>query len=98
MKKGEMDDLLGLEYPIRGIKNTEGEWEYGSISLDEAEELKTSFLFRAFALYGDWQTFGVLPHGGGTLDERSTYLQAMKILKEEENGWQQMEMEKDRAK
>lgn len=93
MKKSEMDDLLGLSFPIRGLRDSEDKPVFETLSLDEVAELRSDFLFRAFALYQDWQVFGVLPHGGGTLDERASYLQAMKILKEEESAWQSWESE-----
>ena len=92
----DVDELLGVGYPIRGIKNKEGEWEYGSLSIEEIESLKTDFLYRAFALFSDFNTFNVLPHGGGTLDERPTVLEAIKILKEEESLWQAWEMDKNK--
>lgn len=87
-----MDDMLGLQYPIRGYEGEFGE-EIGALSIDEVNELKTPFLTRAIALYSEWQTFGVLPHGKGTLDESPAYLRAMSILKEEETLWQAYEME-----
>lgn len=88
--------MLGLRYPIRGIKVKGGEWEHGDLSYEEIQSLKTNFLFRAFALFSDFNTFNVLPHGQGTLAERPTVLEAIKILKEEENLWQQWEWEKNK--
>ena len=87
-----MDDMLGLQYPIRGYEGEFGE-EIGALSIDEVNELRTPFLSRAISLYSEWQTFGVLPHGRGTLGEPPAYLRAMAILKEEENLWQAYEME-----
>ena len=95
LKYSEIEDgLMETGYPIRGIKNNEGEWEYASLSYGEIQALKTNFLFRAFALFSDFNTFNVLPHGGGTILERSTVLEALKILKEEASLWDAWEMEK----
>lgn len=95
-KYSDVDEMLGLRFPIRGIKTKEGKWEYGDLSYDEIQSLRTDFLFRAFALFSDFNVFQVLPHGKGTLDERPTVLEAIKILKEESDMWQAWEMEKNR--
>lgn len=96
MEPSDVDRMLGLRYPIRGIQTKEGEWEYGDLSYEEIQALRTDFLFRAFALFSDFNTFNVLPHGQGTLAERPTVLEAIRILKEEDGLWQQWEMEKNR--
>lgn len=92
-KFSDVDGMLDLGYPIRGIKR-DGEWEHGSLSIEEIQALKTDFLFKAFAIFSDFNVFNVLPHGQGTLAERPTVLEAIKILKEEESLWQAWEMDK----
>lgn len=94
-KFSDVDEALGLGYPIRGIKK-DGEWEHGSLSIEEIQSLKTDFLFRAFAVFSDFNVFGCLPHGQGTLGERPTVLEAIRILKEEDNLWQMWEMDKNK--
>lgn len=92
-----MDDLLGLEHPIRGYTDENGN-EMSGLTYEEIQELKTPFLFRAFTLFSEWQVFGVLPHGRGTLDEPPAYIDAMMILKDEDNQWQMWEMENQRKR
>ena len=71
-----------------------GRWDYGELTKDEIAELDTTFAARAFALYNEWKTFNVLPHGRGTMDERRTVLTALFIIEEEAHAWDRWEMEK----
>lgn len=86
---------MGATYGIRGIKE-DGKWEYGALTLKEIAGLKTPFFFRAVMLYNDYNTFEILPHGKGTLDERPTVTQIISILKQEENAFTAWENERRR--
>lgn len=98
MERSDFDELLEIRYPIRGLKGEGDEWEISDLSYEEIQELKTDFLFRSFSLFSDYSCFKVLPHGKGTMDERPTVIEALKILSEEENLWDAWEREKSMNK
>lgn len=63
---------------------------------DEAQDLATPFLMASIKIFKEWSVFKTLPHGQGTLGERQTYLDIIKILQGEENGYSNWEMERSR--
>ncbi len=65
---------------------------------DEAQPLGTPFLMASLRVFREWTTFKILPHGQGTLGERQAYLDIIKILQAEENGYSNWEMEQTRKK
>lgn len=63
---------------------------------DEAQDLATPFLMASLRIYNEWAVFKTLPHGQGTMGERQTYLEIIRILHQEENGYSNWEMERSR--
>ncbi len=61
---------------------------------DDAVFLDTPFLRAALNLYRDWSTFKILPHGKGTLNERQTVIDTIRILTQEENKYTNWEIDK----
>ena len=66
----------------------------GFILRREAVDLHTDFFRFSWVLFVRWKTFNVLPHGKGTLDERNTTLEILRILNEEEHLFDSWEQEK----
>lgn len=91
-------DKIGIPIPIRGIQDETGKWHYGTLTYKQIKELNTSFLVASIGLYNDYAAFNVLPHGKGTMAERSTVIQILKILKQEDNLFQSWELEKKMKK
>ncbi len=65
---------------------------------DDAQMLATPFLMASLRLYSEWSVFKILPHGGGTMDERQTVLDIIRTLQIEENRYSGWEMDKSRKK
>ena len=99
-KQPEGDKILGITYEgdLRGDDTDDGEIAPLRLTWDDIQNLKTPFFYRAMSLYNDFEVFNVLPHGKGTLEERPTVLKAIKILKIEDNKWQNYQMEKNYAR
>lgn len=96
-KQPEGDRILGITYEgdLRGDDTEDGEVSPLCLTWEDIQNLKTPFFARAMAIYNDFEVFNVLPHGKGTLDERPTVLEAIKILKAEDSKWQIYQMEKN---
>ena len=62
----------------------------------EAQELETPFLLASLRLYKEWSCFKILPHGKGTLDERQSVINIIRILSEEENRYSNWELDRSR--
>jgi len=98
MANSSNDDLDFLPIVVRGIEEPNGQWSYGSLTQKQIKCLNTPFLAASLRLYNNFAAFKVLPHGKGTMDERSTVLEILKILQSEENAFTAWEMEKNRKK
>lgn len=83
-------------YPMRGIKNSKGEWEYGALQYEDIQALKTDFFYLAMDLFSSYCTFGGTPSANGWQNERRCVLDIIKILKSEESSFDAWEMEKTR--
>lgn len=96
-KQPEGDRIMGITYEgdLRGDDTDNGEIAPLRLTWDDIQNLKTPFFSRALSLYNDFVMFNVLPHGKGTLDERPTVLEAIRILKIEDDKWQNYQMEKN---
>lgn len=57
------------------------------MSQAEVNELATPFLNASFRLFSRWKLLKVLPHGGGTMDERETVLEILEVLEGESNSF-----------
>lgn len=89
-----MDDV-GMPYPIRGIEEN-NKWTYSTLTYDQMQALNTPFLIASINLYGNYSAFNTLPHGMGTLSERQSVLDILKILRQEENLFDAWEREKSK--
>lgn len=58
-------------------------------------EFDTPFLRACLRLFFDWKRFKVLPHGGGTLQERQSVIDILTILDAESNKFDEWEREKN---
>lgn len=47
-------------------------------------------------LYNEWSVFKILPHGKGTMNERQTVLDIIRILTGEENRFNNWDLERNR--
>lgn len=93
-KKSVVDEISPpAVYPLRGIKE-DGEYLYGALTWDEIHELDTEFLKQSLDLFMSFRILGVLPHGGGWMNERRTVVDILKILKSEESAFDAWEHEK----
>lgn len=63
---------------------------------DDAQPLATPFLMASLRLYNEWSVFKILPHGKGTMDERQTVLDIIRILTGEENRFNNWDLERNR--
>lgn len=63
---------------------------------DEAQGLATPFLMASLHAYREWTVFKTLPHGGGTMGERQTWLDIIRTLTQEENAYSSWEMDRSR--
>lgn len=63
---------------------------------DDAQLLITPFLLASLRLFREWSCFKILPHGKGTMEERQTVIDIIKILTQEENNYNSWEMERSR--
>ncbi len=90
-----MDDIIGIPYPLRGIKKEEG-WEHEVVTYPEIQELKTPFLSKALLLYNNYKLFG-LPHGKGYMKERGVILDVIRIIEDEVNSFDIWEMERKKG-
>lgn len=86
-----------MPYQIPGIEvvDEDGHTEvmYEWITYEEIQGCITPFLAASLELYSNFVLLGVLPHGQGTLGERETVIEILKILKSEDNRYQNWEME-----
>lgn len=82
---------MGIE-----TENEDGETvvEYGRLTQLEVNSLDTPFFRASMTLYSDFKVFGCLPHGHGTLAERQTVLDIIKVLSNEEARYENWRMEK----
>lgn len=64
----------------------------------EIVQADTPFLHKCLRLFYDWRRFKVLPHGGGTLDERQTVIDILTLLDSEANQFDSWEMEQNKQK
>lgn len=93
-KKPSEVDEFGFPIPIRGIEEN-GEWTFSSLTVTQIRKLNTPFLAASLRLYGDFSVFKILPHGKGTMDEKQSVIEIIKILKSEENAYINWEMEQN---
>lgn len=86
--------MLDIPYNVRGIQDLNGEWFYGVLTQKQINKLYTPFLAASLQQYINYVSFKVLPHGKGTLDERTTVLKILEILQDEQNSFDAWEREK----
>ncbi len=81
---------------LRGFLDDDGE-ERSVLYACDLVPMDNAFLRAALSMYYTWRRFKVLPHGGGTLDERQTTLDILAILDAEAIRFDDWEREQDRA-
>ena len=89
----ELDPRYKHKIPIRGYDDEQGNL-IELISPRDLNAMKTPFLSICLKLFQEWKIFKVLPHGGGTLEERQVILDILTLLEHEYNEFEAWEMEK----
>lgn len=95
LNENEMNPNYRHQELLRGYTDDEGQKREG-MPRREIVRFDTPFLAQAMRLFADWKRFKVLPHGGGTLEERQTTLEILTILDAEAIQFDEWEREKTR--
>jgi hypothetical protein len=81
------------------IINEDGEEEdvWTAPTKEEIDEQDTEFLHTALTTYNNFKACGVLPYGGGYLQERNTTVEIIRILTQEANRYENWYMKNREA-
>lgn len=90
-KNENTDDIIPFEIP------GDGEDETDVMTYEQAQILDTPFFAASLDLYLNWAVFKILPHGKGTMHERQSVIEILRILNSEDNKYQSWDMKRDKS-
>lgn len=83
---------------MRGLQTGQDEWEYGGLAQVEIDVLDTAFFRVSMQRFNEWMICKVLPHGKGTMHERQSILDIIRVITGESNEFDMWEHEKEMNK